>query len=48
MDPLEAVGRAIDQIEDRLIERLSVREIAEASGFSPWYFQRVFRAVVGE
>jgi len=48
MDPLEAVGRAIDQIEDRLLERLSVREIAEASGFSPWYFQRVFRAVVGE
>lgn len=48
MDPLNAVGRAIDRIEDRLLEPLSVREIAEASGFSPWYFQRVFRAVVGE
>lgn len=48
MDSLDAVRRAIDRIEEQITEPIRVSEIAQASGLSPWHFQRVFRAVVGE
>ena len=48
MDSLDAVRQAIGRIEEQITEPIRVSEIAQASGLSPWHFQRVFRAVVGE
>jgi len=42
------ISRAIDHIEDNLFTPLSVAEIAREAGLSKWYFQRLFRAMVGD
>jgi AraC family transcriptional regulator len=48
MDHLARIQAAIDYIEDRLREPISVSEVARAAGFSPWHFQRVFSSMVGQ
>lgn len=47
-DYLARINRAIDTIVGDLAQPLSLRAVSEASGFSPFHFHRVFKAVVGE
>lgn len=42
------ICRAIDFINANLVENPSIADIAEAALFSPFHFQRLFRAIVGE
>jgi AraC family transcriptional regulator len=42
------INRAIDAIVRDLAQPLSLRAVSEASGFSPFHFHRVFKALVGE
>ena len=48
MDHLTRIHMAIDFIEEHLREELSTEWIAKAAWFSPWHFQRIFRAAVGD
>lgn len=48
IDHLARIQRAIDFIEDRLGEELSVESIARHAGYSMWHFQTVFHAIVGD
>ena len=48
MDHASRIQAAIDHIEEHLLERLRVDRIAAVAELSPWHFQRVFRALVGE
>jgi AraC family transcriptional regulator len=48
MDHLTRIHMAIDFIEEHLREDLSTEKIAKAAWFSPWHFQRIFRAAVGD
>lgn len=45
---LGRINRAIDLIVRDLSQPLSLGALSEASGFSPFHFHRVFRALVGE
>jgi AraC family transcriptional regulator len=45
---LNLVQGAIEYMEDRLTEKISVSTVCRSSYLSPWYFQRVFRAYTGE
>jgi AraC family transcriptional regulator len=47
MDYYERIGRAVDFIEDRLDEPLTLRETAERACFSLFHFYRVFQAIGG-
>ncbi len=44
---MEPILRAIDRIENRLAEPLSLSEIARVAGFSTYHFCRYFRAMTG-
>ena len=45
---LEQVQRAVDFIETRLDEDLSLSEVAKVAGISQWHFQRIFKALSNE
>ena len=45
---LSAVQRALEFIEARLTEPITLAAIARRAGFSPWHFQRIFQAYMGE
>ncbi len=45
---LDRVNRAIDFILSHLDEPLPLDTVARAAGFSPFYFHRIFRMLVGE
>ncbi len=45
---MQNIQRAVDLIESRLDDELTVDSIARAAGLSRWHFQVVFRAVVGD
>lgn len=45
---LARINRAIDLIVQDLAQPLSLQALAQASGFSPFHFHRVFKALVGE
>jgi AraC family transcriptional regulator len=47
-DYVTRINRAIDSIVRDLAQPLSLRGVSEASGFSPFHFHRVFKALVGE
>lgn len=47
-DYLARINRAIDSIVRDLAQPLSLQAVSEASGFSPFHFHRVFKALVGE
>lgn len=47
-DYLARINRAIDAIVSDLAQPLSLQAVSEASGFSPFHFHRVFKAIVGE
>ena len=47
MKHIEKVQAIIDEVESRLTESISAKELAISSGMSPWQFQRVFRSMVG-
>jgi AraC family transcriptional regulator len=42
------ICRAIDFVEKNLSRSFSIQEVAKASGFSSFHFQRLFRAAMGE
>ena len=48
MTYLNQISRAIDYIEDNLMGPLAIADIAREAGLSKWYFQRIFRAMVGD
>lgn len=48
IDHLERIQRAVDFIEERLAEELSLEAIARHAGYSLWHFQTVFHAIVGD
>jgi len=45
---ISRVNHVIDYIEANLDEDLSLRKVAEVADFSPYYFHRIFHAMVGE
>jgi AraC family transcriptional regulator len=47
-DYLARINRVIDSIVRDLAQPLSLQAVSEASGFSPFHFHRVFKAIVGE
>jgi AraC family transcriptional regulator len=47
MDHKESVQAAVDYIEARLSEELTLADIAAQALFSPWQFHRVFTVMVG-
>jgi AraC family transcriptional regulator len=47
-DYLQQVQRAVDFIEERLDEDLSLSAVAREAGISQWHFQRIFKALAGE
>lgn len=42
------INAAMDFVEANLSQRLALEEVAGAASFSPFHFQRIFSAVVGE
>ena len=48
MDYVERVNRAIDHVVCNLAHPLSLEELAQTAGFSPFHFHRVFKAFLGE
>ncbi|WP_419903042.1 helix-turn-helix domain-containing protein [Kiloniella sp.] len=42
------INKAISYMEKNLEQHVSLKEIAEKSGLSPYYFSRLFRALTGE
>ena len=47
-DYVERVNRAIDHIVRNLTQPLKLEEVADAAGFSPFHFHRIFKAFLGE
>lgn len=45
---MQRVNRAIDHVLVHLDQPLNLERVAQAAGFSPFHFHRVFRAMVGE
>ncbi len=43
----KALQDAIDRIESQLTEELSVKELADGIGYSPWHFARLFAQHIG-
>lgn len=48
MNNFDKISKAIRYIDDNLSDTLSVESIAERFAFSPYYFHRLFTAVVGK
>lgn len=49
--PVDCVGRvnrAIDHIVGNLAQPLPLQEVAQAAGFSPFHFHRVFKSLMGQ
>ena len=45
MSTLSAIENAVCYIEDHLADALSISDLAKQSGYSEFYFQRLFSAV---
>jgi len=48
MTYFQQINRAINYIETNLFDPLETEQIAQEAGISKWYFQRLFRAMVGD
>ena len=48
MDSQSPVFRSLDIIEKRILEKLTVADIAGSVHFSKYHYQRIFREIVGE
>ena len=48
MDNKNSVFRSLDIIEGRILEKLTVENIANSVHFSKYHYQRMFREIVGE
>jgi AraC family transcriptional regulator len=48
VDYVARVNRAIDYIVHNLRQPLKLEDVAEAAGFSPFHFHRVFKGLIGE
>lgn len=44
----EALNRVLQFVDRHLAEDLSLQQLAQLSHFSPFHFQRIFKAIVGE
>jgi AraC family transcriptional regulator len=48
VDYVERVNRGIDHVVSNLAHPLNLEEVAQAAGFSPFHFHRVFKVLLGE
>ena len=48
MDYVESVNRAMDYVLAHLADPLPLEVVAQAAGFSPFHFHRVFKGLMGE
>jgi AraC family transcriptional regulator len=42
------IQRLVDRIEENLSEDINIPQLADSFGLSPWHFQRLFKALVGD
>lgn len=47
MDYIDLIQKTIDYIDDNIIEKITVNELAEIAGFSTYHYYRVFNSFVG-
>lgn len=47
MEYREQIQKALDFIEDNLTHDIDLDAVAQAAGYSPYHFARVFRETVG-
>lgn len=47
-DNIDAVQRMQDYIEKHITEIISLRDLADEAGYSPWYSSRIFRELTGK
>jgi AraC family transcriptional regulator len=47
MDYSIELQRMLNVIDERITDKLSVNELAQIAGFSPWHFCRIFQAATG-
>ena len=45
---VDAVQRMQDYIEEHLMDGITLKQLASAAGYSPWYAARMFRELTGE
>ena len=48
MDYVVSMEKAIDFIEENMMKKLCLREVADAAGFSAYHFHRIFKSVTGD
>ncbi len=48
MNYLTPVQRALDYVENNLMEHLTLQDVAQLAGFSPYHFLRIFRSLTGD
>lgn len=48
IDYVECVNRAVDHVLTHLAHPLTLDQVSQAAGFSPFHFHRVFKAFLGE
>lgn len=48
MDYLICMEKSIDFIEENIMKKITLREVAEEAGFSAYHFHRVFKGMTGE
>lgn len=44
----KAVQRMKDYVEEHIAEKITLRMLADAAGYSPWHTERVFKEVTGQ
>lgn len=48
MDYLICMQKSIDFIEENIMKKISLKEVADVAGFSTYHFHRVFKGMTGE
>ena len=43
----EGLERVLDYIDTHISEKISLAELAELAGYSPFYFSRLFSRIMG-
>ncbi len=47
IDYLARIEKAIDFIEENLLEPITLKEVAGEAGFSQYHFHRIFQSILG-
>lgn len=48
MDYVICMEKSIDFIEENIMKKISLKEVADAAGFSTYHFHRIFKAMTGD